>query len=65
MGSDYLVQGSVKDTLVKSGYWRIMRDCVDTMARIGGRFGLTPADRAALDVSGETLPMSSAERFFT
>ena len=23
-----------------------MRDCVKTMARIGGRFGLTPADRA-------------------
>jgi phage terminase small subunit len=64
MGTAYVVQGSVKDTLVKSAYWRVMRDCVATMIRVGGRFGLTPADRAGIDVSGEK-PSMAGERFFT
>ncbi len=64
MGGNYLVEGSVKDTLVKSAYWRATRDCVETMIRVGGRFGLTPADRAGIDVSGES-PTMAGERFFT
>jgi P27 family predicted phage terminase small subunit len=64
MGTAYVVEGSVKGTLVKSAYFRIMRDCVETMIRVGGRFGLTPADRAGIDVSGDKPPMSG-ERFFT
>ena len=31
--------------------WRIALDCIDVMSRIGGKFGLTPSDRAGLDVS--------------
>ena len=41
-----------------------MRDCVETMIRVGGHFGLTPADRAGIDVSGEG-PTMAGERFFT
>jgi hypothetical protein len=47
--------------MVKSPYWRIMCDWAETMARIGGRFGLTPADRAGLDVSSD-VPTYGAER---
>jgi P27 family predicted phage terminase small subunit len=61
MGSAYVVAGSVKDTLVKSAYWRVMRDCVETMIRIGGKFGLTPADRAGIDTGGNA-PVFGAER---
>jgi P27 family predicted phage terminase small subunit len=50
MGSDFLVEGSVGNK-VRSPYWAMMRDCAETMIRIGGRFGLTPSDRASLDVS--------------
>ena len=62
MGHDYLVEGSVKGTLVKSPYLRIMRDCSDTIARVGGKFGLTPSDRAGIDVSGKPAPRHGAER---
>lgn len=62
MGSGYVSMGSVKDTWVRSPYWRVMRDCIETMAKIGGRFGLTPADRAGLDVSSDTGPEFGAER---
>jgi hypothetical protein len=30
---------------LKSPLWRIMGDCIDTMSKIGGKFGLTPSDR--------------------
>jgi phage terminase small subunit len=40
-----------------------MCDLTDTMLRIGGRFGLTPAYRARLDVSVDA-PKSRADRFF-
>jgi hypothetical protein len=38
-GSDYVVPGSIKGTFVKNVYWRVMRDCVEMMIRIGGLFG--------------------------
>jgi P27 family predicted phage terminase small subunit len=62
MGRDYLVEGSVKGTLVKSPYLRIMRDCSETIVRFGGRFGLTPSDRAGIDVSDRPAPRHGAER---
>jgi P27 family predicted phage terminase small subunit len=55
IGSDYTVKGSVKHTTVKSPLWRIMKDAADTMRTIGARFGLTPSDRAGIDVS-DTKP---------
>ena len=58
IGDDYAQTGSVKGTTVKSPLWRVMQDCIETMAKIGGRFGLTPTDRAGLDVSEvEQRPM--------
>lgn len=62
MGRDYLVPGSVPGTLVKSAYLRIMKDCADVIARFGGKFGLTPSDRASLDVSDRPAPKHGAER---
>jgi P27 family predicted phage terminase small subunit len=43
------VPGSLKNEVVNP-LWRVAKDCLDTMSRIGGRFGLTPSDRAGLDV---------------
>ena len=37
---------------IKSPYWQIMRDSIDAMVKLGGRFGLTPADRAQLSIGG-------------
>jgi P27 family predicted phage terminase small subunit len=48
------VPGSLKNEVVNP-LWRIAKDCLDTMTRIGGRFGLTPSDRAGLDVT-DTRP---------
>jgi P27 family predicted phage terminase small subunit len=36
--------------VIKSPYWQIMRDAVAVMTTIGGRFGLTPSDRAQLSL---------------
>ena len=30
--------------------WRILKDCAETMARVGARFGLTPSDRAGITI---------------
>jgi P27 family predicted phage terminase small subunit len=49
IGNDLTVPGSVKNEVVNP-LWRIAKDCLDTMTRIGGRFGLTPSDRASIDV---------------
>jgi P27 family predicted phage terminase small subunit len=49
LGSSYAVKGSV--SVVVNPLWRIMRDCSETMARLGARFGLTPSDRSGLDLS--------------
>lgn len=36
--------------VIKSPYWQIMRDAIGVMVTIGGRFGLTPSDRAQLSL---------------
>ena len=62
LGTSYAVKGSVKNTVVNP-YLRIMRDCIETMARIGACFGLTPSDRAGIDVSASTeTPKYGPER---
>lgn len=66
LGSDFTVKGSVKDTTVKSPLWRIMRDCEATMRAIGGRFGLTPSDRAGIDVTENApKPLYGPERLLS
>ena len=54
---------SVPGTTVKSPLWRIVLDCIDVMAKIGGRFGLTPSDRAGIDINQvERRPATGPER---
>lgn len=49
--------------VIKSPYHQMMRDCVETMAKIGGRFGFTPGDRANLTIDkNDTGPKQGAER---
>lgn len=49
--------------VIKSPYHQIMRDCTQTMAQIGSRFGFTPGDRANLEIKQpETGHASGAER---
>lgn len=63
LGGDFTTKGSVKDTEVKSPLWRILRDCENTMRTIGGKFGLTPSDRAGIDVTESAAkPTSGPER---
>jgi P27 family predicted phage terminase small subunit len=51
---------------VKSPYWQIARDSLDAMARLGARFGLSPADRAGLSIGGaDSADGSGPERFLT
>jgi P27 family predicted phage terminase small subunit len=57
MGTDYSVTGSVKNAVVNPHY-RIMRDCAETMARLGARFGLSPSDRAGIDISAAPAEIS-------
>lgn len=52
MGKKYTAQGAAGG-VIKSPYHQIMRDCVDVMTRIGGRFGFTPGDRANLTIGSE------------
>jgi P27 family predicted phage terminase small subunit len=63
MGKEYTAQGAAGG-VIKSPYHQIMRDCVETMAKIGGRFGLTPGDRANLriDRGEDNGPKQGAER---
>jgi P27 family predicted phage terminase small subunit len=54
LGTDKLTApGSLKNQVVNP-LWRVAKDCLEMMTRIGGRFGLTPADRASLDMRDET-----------
>lgn len=49
--------------VIKSPYHQMMRDCVETMAKIGSRFGFTPGDRANLTIEkNDTGPKYGAER---
>jgi phage terminase small subunit len=57
LGTDNLtVPGSLKNQ-VANRLWRIAKDCLEAMTRIGGRFGLTPSDRAGIEVA-EAKPAS-------
>lgn len=56
MGADLTVPGSLKNEVVNP-LWRIAKDAADVMVRIGGRFGLTPSDRAGIDIT-EQAPAS-------
>lgn len=49
--------------VIKSPYHQIMRDCLESMAKIGSRFGFTPGDRANMTIEKvETGPKQGAER---
>lgn len=62
MGTEYTVTGSMGQ-MVKSPYWVEMNEALQQMLRLSARFGLTPADRAGLAVSGEDgAPKSGGER---
>jgi phage terminase small subunit len=47
---------------IKSPYHQMMRDTIETITRIGSRFGFTPSDRASLVVDRKNGPSSGAER---
>lgn len=51
--------------VIKSPYWQIMRDASQMMTTVGGRFGLTPSDRAALTIGGEDGREPGADLFGT
>jgi P27 family predicted phage terminase small subunit len=51
---------------IKSPYHQMMRDCIETMAKLGSRFGLTPADRTNLRMDqADTGPHLGAERLLS
>jgi P27 family predicted phage terminase small subunit len=49
MGDELTGRGS-GGGVIKSPYWQIMRDCAEIMAKYSGKFGLTPGDRAGLQI---------------
>jgi P27 family predicted phage terminase small subunit len=52
----YMAQGSAGG-VIKHPYWQQMRDALEMVAKLGSRFGMTPADRAKLSVrDGEGVP---------
>lgn len=49
--------------VIKSPYHQMMRDHIETMAKLGSRFGFTPGDRANLTIEkSDSGPKSGAER---
>lgn len=49
--------------VIKSPYHQIMRDCLESMAKVGSRFGFTPGDRANLAIEKlDGGPAHGAER---
>ena len=61
----YTARGS-HGGVIKSPHHQIMRDCQQTMAQIGSRFGFTPGDRANLEIKQpETGHASGAERLLS
>lgn len=49
--------------VIKSPYHQMMRDHIETMAKLGSRFGFTPGDRANLTIEKtDSGPKSGAER---
>lgn len=62
MGDQFTDRGAAGG-VIKSPYWQIMRDCVETMVKLSSRFGLSPGDRSALTVGkGQDGPKQGAER---
>jgi P27 family predicted phage terminase small subunit len=53
MQADGFVVAGQRGGQVKSPHWQLWRDSLDAMIRFGGRFGLTPSDRAALSIGGD------------
>lgn len=51
--------------VIKSPYHQIMRDCLESMAKIGSRFGFTPGDRANLTIKQDEGPAHGAERILS
>lgn len=51
--------------IIPNPLFRIIARCNDDLARFGGRFGLTPADRAALKVESGEQTASGAERLLS
>lgn len=51
--------------VIKAPEWQIMRDAIGVMVSIGGRFGLTPSDRAQLKVGGGDDASKGAERLLS
>lgn len=51
--------------VIPNPLFRIIARCNDDLARFGGRFGLTPADRAALKVEAAEGPSAGAERLLS
>lgn len=61
----YTARGS-HGGVIKSPHHQIMRDCQQTMAQIGSRFGFTPGDRANLEIKdSEAGPANGAERLLS
>lgn len=50
---------------IKSPYWQIMRDSIGVMVTVGGRFGLTPSDRAQLSIGGGDGDKHGGERLLS
>jgi phage terminase small subunit len=55
IGADFTVKGSVAGTSVKNAWCRVMLDAANTMRAIGAKFGLTPSDRAGIDISEQDV----------
>ncbi|RAV17501.1 phage terminase small subunit P27 family [Mycobacterium colombiense] len=52
--------------VIKSPYHQMMRDHVETMAKLGSRFGFTPGDRANLRLdASDNGPAQGAERLLS
>jgi P27 family predicted phage terminase small subunit len=61
LDAELVAEGSTGSP-IKSPYWQILRDCEAMMSRVGGRFGLTPADRSALSIRPQGAPELGGER---
>jgi P27 family predicted phage terminase small subunit len=51
--------------VIPNPLFRILARCNDDLARFGSRFGLTPADRAALKIEPDEGPSAGAERLLS
>lgn len=63
MGDRYTDRGAAGG-VIKSPFWQVMRDAAETIAKFSSRFGLTPGDRADLQIDTHRAdgPKQGAER---